>query len=161
MKNSVNNQPASNNVVNFAIANNPQSAYKYIKRETLIEDYHTLILGCSKANVEVEAIANPDQISKKSLIDSYVTIAQKYMEVVTVQEEPVAEEAPVETIQVQEEVKVEDPTPKAEKKTKEESGESKGHRVLLKNGWLNTVQNSRKKKLSRILVRKFAKESLP
>lgn len=112
MKNSVNNQPASNNVVNFAIVNNPQSAYKYIKRETLIEDYHTLILGCSKANVEVEAIANPDQISKKSLIDSYVTIAQKYMEVITVQEE----------------VKVEDPTPKAEKKTKEESGESKGHR---------------------------------
>lgn len=128
MKNSVNNQPASNNAVNFAIVNNPQSAYKYIKRETLIEDYHTLILGCSKANVEVEAIANPDQISKKSLIDSYVTIAQKYMEVVTVQEEPVAEEAPVETIQVQEEVKVEDPAPKAEKKTKEESGESKGHR---------------------------------
>ena len=89
MKNSVNNQPASNNVVNFAIVNNPQSAYKYIKRETLIEDYHTLILGCSKANVDVEAIADPDQISKKSLIDSYVTIAQKYMEVVTVQEEPV------------------------------------------------------------------------
>ena len=36
MKNSVNNQPASNNVVNFAIVNNPQSAYKSIKRETLI-----------------------------------------------------------------------------------------------------------------------------
>lgn len=128
MKNSVNNQSVSNNVVNFAIVNNPQSAYKYIKREILIEDYHTLILGCSKANVEVEAIADPDQISKKSLIDSYVTIAQKYMEVVTVQEEPVAEESPVETIPVQEEVKVEDPAPKAEKKAKEDSGESKEHR---------------------------------
>lgn len=161
MKNSVNNQPASNNVVNFAIVNNPQSAYKYIKRETLIEDYHTLILGCSKANVEVEAIADPDQISKKSLIDSYVTIAQKYMEVVTVQEEPVAEEAPVETIQVQEEVKVEDPAPKAEKKAKEESSEPKEHRVVLKNGWLNTARNSKKKRLSKIRIRKFAKESLP
>lgn len=161
MKNSVNNQSVSNNVVNFAIVNNPQSAYKYIKRETLIEDYHTLILGCSKANVEVEAIADPDQISKKSLIDSYVTIAQKYMEVVTVQEEPVAEESPVETIPVQEEVKVEDLLLKLKRKQRKTQVSLRNTGVLLKNGWLNTVQNSRKKKLSRILVRKFAKESLP
>ena len=126
MKNSVNNQPASNNVVNFAIVNNPQSAYKYIKRETLIEDYHTLILGCSKANVEVEALPNPDQVSKRSLIENYIGIAKRYTEAVSVEKE--AEEAPVEAVPAQEEVKSEKPAPKAEKKTKEESGESKGHR---------------------------------